>query len=671
VAALSRIRPIGLLALLAAWGLTRLLPVDGVGLYLRLAAGTVLFLYPGAMVARALGRRSISATLAGALGLFAGAMGVMFLLTSSLWLALALYGLAGLVALWFASGRERPPRIAGSGWILVAGIVLGLALWYVAGALYGDALFHLARARKLLELGNLSLSSVNEFVDGGLHPGYAFPLWHGVLAAIARLAGVDPGSVVLHEASILAPLAVVVVYEAGMAVFRSVWVALAAVLAQVTLVALAPGRGGAFFSLALPASAARHLLMPAVIVLFFEQLDRPDRSGAVLLGAAGLALALVHPTYLIFVLLPLAGFVLVRALIVRMDLVSGLKALAALSVPGCLYLLALVPVVGGTAAHDPTADELERALTHYGTQIAHYAHGRYALSPEVLARSGTVAVAALVLTALAALASSRRWSAFVLGGALTVLALTLVPWLFMPFSDLVSISQSRRLGAFFPFAFALAGGLGVLARYLGRYVLLVAPAAGAGLQLFWPGDFGYGLREGGGPGGLVWVAAAACVVALAVALWRGRGPARERGGPIVAGAAALFVLPVALAGFAHWTPRKQEDRLALTPGLTAELRTQVPARAVVLADLATSYRILAAAPVYVVAAPPAHVADTNRNRPYQRRRDLLRFFSTGNLAIASRYKATWLVLRKGEAPALKLGSAPLYSDGTFSLYRLS
>ncbi len=42
---------------------------------------------------------------------------------------------------------------------------------------------------------------------------------------------------------------------------------------------------------------------------------------------------------------------------------------------------------------------------------------------------------------------------------------------------------------------------------------------------------------------------------------------------------------------------------------------------VVYADLESSYRIAAFAPVYVCNAPPGHVADTKKNRPYERRDD--------------------------------------------------
>ena len=84
-----------------------------------------------------------------------------------------------------ASDGSPLVRTAGGDVLDAAGAVLGLLLWHVAGEIGGDGLFHLARTRKLLEFGDLHLASVNEFADGGLHPGYAFPLWHGWLALVA------------------------------------------------------------------------------------------------------------------------------------------------------------------------------------------------------------------------------------------------------------------------------------------------------------------------------------------------------------------------------------------------------------------------------------------------------------------------------------------------------
>ena len=73
-----------------------------------------------------------------------------------------------------------------------------------------------------------------------------------------------------------------------------------------------------------------------------------------------------------------------------------------------------------------------------------------------------------------------------------------------------------------------------------------------------------------------------------------------------------FVLPVAVHGFRQWTPFNRTDSHALSPQLLAEVQ-KLPKGAVVIADPETSYRIAAAAPVYVVAAPIAHVANTKAN----------------------------------------------------------
>ena len=74
-------------------------------------------------------------------------------------------------------------------------------------------------------------------------------------------------------------------------------------------------------------------------------------------------------------------------------------------------------------------------------------------------------------------------------------------------------------------------------------------------------------------------------------------------------------------------------------------------------------------PLYVASAPPAHVADTDANRPYERRRETLRFFRTGDLRIPRRLGAAWIVLDR-RATALRLELPRGYSDRRFILYRL-
>ncbi|MDX6503002.1 MAG: hypothetical protein QOE29_127, partial [Gaiellaceae bacterium] len=626
---------------------------------------TIVFLVPGKLAARALGWRSSSATLAASVGLFAPALAAAMALHRSFTFALVLYALVAPLALPFAA-RARPRRpSSGTVWVALSGIVLGWLLWAVSGVVAGDGLFHLGRMRKLLEFPHLSLHRVNEFADGSLHPGYAFPLWHGVLAAIARLAGVDPSSVVAHESALLAPIALLVAHEAGVAVFRSAWLGAAAAAVQATFFALAPGHGGSYVSLALPATASRQLLAVATIALFFGFVDEPRRGTGLLLALAAMSLAFVHPTYVLFLLVLLGGFVLARMLAARRDLAAGTKGLALVVLPAAGVVAWLLPIVRQTVSFEPGSDERTRACTHYASWIAGSCT-HYRLDAAVLVRGGAIAIAALALVPLACLALRRRWAALVVGGTVAILALVLVPLLFTTFSDAVSLSQSRRLAGFLPLAFALVGGISVLARLLRIAVVPAALVAGVALELAWPGDF-VGAPSLDEPGIVAWLALAGGALGLVAVALSGRRPSFERAGPAALLATLLFLAPAAVHGLARWSTASAADGHALTPGLVQELRTTVPRGAIVFADLETSYRIAAYAPVYVAAAPPAHVADTGKNRPHQRRAAVLRFLRTGDLAIPRRYHAGWLVVARG-GPSVKL--PPVYADSRFKLYRL-
>jgi hypothetical protein len=580
---------------------------------------------------------------------------------------LALMLVVGIVAL-FVPGHELEPRIPGQFIAGGAGIVLGGLLWHVGPTvLAGDSPFHLARVRKLVDLGSLSLWRMDELVHGGLHPGYAFPLWHAFLAAVTELAGVDPGLVVRHEGAILMPLAVVIAYEAGYALFASPVLAGAAAAAQVALVGFAAGHGGSYPLLARPAPAARQLLVPAVLALVFAYVRAPTLRLLVTSAVASAALALVHPTYAAFLLIPLAGWLVATLFGEPRELGRVGAGLAAVAIPTVLVSIALLPIARQTVSHAPSAVELRKSLFHYRDWLV--IHGSsYYLSPTVFARSGAVAVAGLVLVPLAALAWRRRWSQFVLGGSLAVLALMLVPFLFGHLSDAVSLSQSRRAAGFLPFAFAFAGGLSVLSFVLGILVLPIALLSGIVFQALWMGDFGFRL-ENGGPSEVVWFAAGAGLVALLVAPLVRRQLAYDSIGLVPGLAAALFLLPVYVHGFARWTPVATKDPHALTPGLVHALRNDVPKRGVVFSDVESSYRIAAAAPVLIVDAPPEHVADTRQNRPYARLKDVIAFYRTGNLAIPRRYDARWLVIARDQPhPTIRL--RPVYRDARFALFRI-
>ncbi len=653
-------------AVLLALGLSRLLPDHGVGLYLRLAAATAAVLLPGHVVARALGLRPMAATLAWTLAALGAALGVVFVVHTSFWLVLALL-LAVAVAAVFVPGRELEAPIPRHWLALASGLVLGVLLWHVAPAvLAGDSPFHLARVRKLVDLGSLSLWRMDELVDGGLHPGYAFPLWHAFLAAVSKLAGVDPALVVQHESALLLPIAVVIAYEAGYALFDSAALAGAAAAAQVALVGFAAGHGGTYPLLARPAPTARQLLVPAVLALVIAYVRAPAVRLLVTAAVASTALALVHPTYAAFLCIPVAGWLVAEFLAEPRTAWRVAAGLGAIGVPTAAVSLALLPIARDTVSHEPSSMELQRALRHYRDQLVEHGSS-YHLAPGVFARSGAVAVAALALVPLAVLAWRRMWAALVLGGSLAVLAVMLVPFLFEHLSDALSLSQSRRAAGFMPFAFAFAGGVSVLSFVLGIFVLPIALLAGAVSQALWPGDFGFRL-ENGGPGEVVWFAVAAGALALAVSPLA-RRLSLDREGWLPGLAAGLFLLPVFVHGFARWNTVASADPHALTPGLVRALRDDVPKSGVVFSDLSTSYRIAAAAPVLIVAAPPEHVADTKQNHPYERRKDVIAFYRSGDLAIPRRYGAGWLVIARTEPhPTIALG--PVYRDARFSLFKL-
>jgi len=669
----------------ALFGLTRLMPETGLGLWLRLAAATVVVLLPGRLAAQALGQRTAAATIAWSVALVGFGLALAFAVGGSLEVVLGFELAAGAAALAsLVAGSSLPEhdlpgraRLA-RGWLLLGGLGLGGAVWFVQSALTGDAFFHLGRIRKLDALGSLSLHDVGEFAHGGLHPGYAFPLWHGWIALVARVAGVNPTSVAMHESSLLVPLALVVVFEMGWAIFRSSWLASAVVLAQVSIKVLAPGHGGVYPFLWQPSTAATQLLAPAAVALFFILLRRPAWPVALSLGVVSASLALVHPTYALFLAIPLGGFVVVRILFTRgADLRRAIGALVSFGLPMALAFLWLQPIVDQTVSVNQGPQQLANTVYHYRLDLVVHSLSRYSLAPGRVDRNGSLVVAALVLTPLALFGRRRRWSALVLGGTVVVLAIELWPLVFPHFADAVSLSQARRAAAFVPFTIAFAGGAAVIARFSRPLALGLALGCGIWLEAVYAGDFGM-RAPSTAPALAVWIAlygGTAAIVAGAVLAWVRsdwpRPPARGREAT-AALAALLFVLPVAVHGFSRWTPKSSHFFHALTPGLVSFLEQEVPPRSVVFGDLGTSYQATGFAPVYAVAVPPSHAANTRQNQIFKRRRAWLKFLLQPSLYVPRRWRANWIVLRRSEpVQAIEQhGLRPVYQDGRFVVFRV-
>ena len=151
----------------ALLGLARLLPETGFGLWVRLAAATLVVLLPGVFVARCLGQRSAAAAFTASVTLVGAGLALTFAVGGSLDVTLAFELGAGAVALVCSlAGRQVPEvRVPGTALFMravlaVAGIGLGIGIWFVRGAFSGDAFFHLGRVRKLDTLGAVSLHDV-------------------------------------------------------------------------------------------------------------------------------------------------------------------------------------------------------------------------------------------------------------------------------------------------------------------------------------------------------------------------------------------------------------------------------------------------------------------------------------------------------------------------------
>src|SRR4029079_6439306 len=217
---------------------------------------------------------ALAASFAWRLAALAGPLALTFArdgpIETTLWLLAGFSGVCLVPALLRARvPSERSERITIAA--LAGGAALfGGVVWWTSNTIYGDGLFHLGRVRKLDSFDLTSLNVVDEFKRGGLHPGYAFPVWHSAVALVARIADVDPALALRHLPAILTPLAVVLAYAAGAALFRSFGGGVATAAAQVGLLGFSRAGTGSFDFLALPATVARALLVPALLALVFS-----------------------------------------------------------------------------------------------------------------------------------------------------------------------------------------------------------------------------------------------------------------------------------------------------------------------------------------------------------------------------------------------------------------
>ena len=543
------------------------------------------------------------------------------------------------------AGRRRARERKALAGLVAGGVLFAGAVWWSANSIYGDGLFHLGRVQKLATLDLTSLNVVDEFRHGGLHPGYAFPVWHSAVALVAKLADVQPAVALTHLPAILTPLAIVLAYAAGAALFRSYGGGIATAAAQVGLLAFARSGTGSFDFLAYPPTVARALITPALLALVFSVAAGGKWRGLLSISAASLALALVHPSYAFFVVVPIFGFLAARVALATRRWHQALRiaaAIPAILLPAGLYALWLKPIVDETVSHRPDKEQRALDIAHYSGQVD-VVHGLLRLAPETISRGGAVAIAGLLAIPLAAAAAPRRWGAYVLGGSLAVLVILFVPWVFDHFADAVSLSQARRLAAFLPLPFAVAGASALVGRYrLGG--CLAAFGAGALLQLAYPGEFSYFLVVGGP------------ALARVDRLRRSGDRARRRGRRAHAASPRrrpVWTAAVALSLVAPVGPRRprvpeagRARPASPHPGPRARAAHGSPASGRRLLRSRDELPDRGVRAGLRRAAPPAHVADTTKNMPQKRRKDVIAFLHHRDLALPRHYGADWVVIAK-------------------------
>ena len=567
--------------------------------------------------------------------------------------------------------RRACPRVPLT--VVAAGVGFGIALWFLMGHLTGgDDLFHLARVRKLDDFGSLSLRSVDEFRDGGLHPGYAFPLWHLLPRArcAARRGRPDGGCSARGERA-----------RAGR-VPRRVGVGQGGL-------PLGLGRAGGArdvrsgSSRSPPAAAARtrrwrsrrrragSCFVPAVIALFFAFVAERSRGGLATIACRDRS---------------------ARARSTRPTRSSSSFRWSASSPPGRCSPGARSPRV--CWASPPSSSRRgwsrsgcarSRARPRRSTRRRTRCTVRSCTTGASSTSSRTGATGSRRrCSAGAGRSPSRRCSPCRLpssrpgaagprscsAGSSLVLALMLLPELFTRFADAVSISQARRAAGFVPFALRPRRRCSRARPADSRSrALPIGLGAGIALQLAYPGDFGYALDQGG-PAIVTWIA-----------LVGGGGGAGRRDLPPAAPRRARphgwLTAATAFAGRAadraarvHPLGRETDDVEAADPG----------------ADRGAADEGAGAAPssspttTRATRSPPTRPStsrtrcrvtspNTKANRPYERRADAKQFFRTGDLAIPRRYGATWLVIRTARSKLMP-DLPKAYADKDYVLYRL-
>lgn len=629
---------------------------------------------------------------------------------------LAAYGAVTVALLVWKHRRERRRGHAKRGidevgiprWTLVVIGIAALAGIGLRTRLAFDSLFHLGMIRRIAELESPTFENLDRVVGAGINPAYALPSWQAALAAISRLTGLDPATVLEAAAVVSVILAACCAGALGRVVTGTRAGEVAGAAAYVWMRLAFPRReleGDGIAYAPIPGNIAIDILLPLVLVaaVLLLRAPRGTRRDGALVALAAVASTLVvvlHANYAVYVAIIGAGVALWliaagpwnRRIAERLGL-----AAASIAVPGLVALAALLPLL---MLLDHFGAPTEARIDYHLASLGGYDLIRPGHLYDWFAAPGLLGILLLPWAVWTSRGAAR---ALVGGGSLALIAFALVP----PLLDLLGTSGSLTLGLRIPrpLGVLLVAAMAIaipdlVARttaladrvrdHRGRFAGWIALLGPILLTLLLVAAYGYPLaRREPAEYGWSWptIVAAVALVGLFV-----HGIARrERAGSIVdlrasdrtlllpdrTMALALLLLAVALlpSGLTSmrrgaWQSREvvasyRADDLRCFDGVQSALRA-IPAGDVLLADPVTAYGAQALAPVYVVGDFKTWNGSTDSERVEQRIQLLDKTFQTsqrqragfGLARLSKDFDAAWLLVARGEVQP-PVGS-PLY-----------
>jgi hypothetical protein len=613
---------------------------------------------------------------------------------------LVVHGIVSVLLVVFARWREHTRGHAKvgtdalSGWTVVAIGLAGLVALGFRTRLAFDSLFHLGMIRRILELPGVGFQDVDRIVGSGINPAYAVPVWQAAMAAIAKVTGLDPATVLEAMAVVGVVLAACAAAALGRVVSGTVAGEVAAAAAYGWLRVFFPRReleGDGVAYAALSGNIALDVMFVLALVvalLVLRSHSRRHMAPLVVLGVTAVVLLVVlhanYAVYLAIVGLGTAGW-LVAAGPWNRDVSRRLaRAMLLLALPGVVALGLLLPLL---ATLEHFGAPLEARIDYHLVTVAGHDLIRPGHLYDWFAVPGLLAMLVLPWAAWRARGAGR---ALIGGGALALLAFALVPPLLELLGDTGSLTLGLRLprplGIVMIAAAAVAlpdliergSVLAIRAQARGgiwlRHLAVVAPFA---LVLALSFAYGYPLVRKEPPDyGWNWptiVALAGLLLVLVLGI-RSRSRtakldeqpsgagigAREVG--ITAIALAVCMLPSGLMSMrrAAWQAREvvaayRADDLRCYDGVQASLR-RLPAGEVLLADPVTGYGAQALAPSWIIGDFKVWNGSTDSARINRRIKDLDELFDSGNPAVAgaaltrlrARFDTHWLLVSTGD-----------------------